>query len=80
MNLSIKNVPEEKIERLKLRAKENHRSLQGELLAIIDQAVGAMPRHEETIAIGELSERGRRLGLRTPDESARWIRELRDTR
>jgi len=39
VNLSIKNVPEELAERLRLRAERNHRSLQGELLAIVSTAI-----------------------------------------
>jgi plasmid stability protein len=38
INISIKNVPEEKVAQLKARAKRNHRSLQGELLALIEAA------------------------------------------
>lgn len=38
-NLSIKDVPEEIAERLRQRAARNHRSLQGELMAIIQDAV-----------------------------------------
>lgn len=34
-NLSIKNVPEDVVAQLRARAKTNHRSLQGELLAMI---------------------------------------------
>jgi len=78
VNISIKNVPAEKLEQLKERAKRNHRSLQGELLALIDSAVGAPP--QGTMTIEELVAQGRRLGLKTPDESTRWIRELRDSR
>ena len=33
-NLSIKNVPEEVVARLRARARRNHRSLQGELLEL----------------------------------------------
>jgi plasmid stability protein len=39
MNLSIKNVPDEVVERLRRRAARRRRSLQGELLAIIEEAV-----------------------------------------
>jgi plasmid stability protein len=39
MNLSIKSVPESLAEALRARAERNHRSLQGELMAIIEQAV-----------------------------------------
>ena len=38
LNLSIKNVPEAVAQRLRARAERNHRSLQGELLAIVEQA------------------------------------------
>jgi hypothetical protein len=38
VNLSIKDVPDELAERLRHRAARNHRSLQGELLAIVEQA------------------------------------------
>lgn len=37
-NLSVKDVPEDIAERLRRRAARNHRSLQGELMAIIEQA------------------------------------------
>lgn len=39
-NLSIKGVPDAIAERLRQRAARNHRSLQGELMAIIEQAAG----------------------------------------
>jgi plasmid stability protein len=38
-NLSIKSVPEELAESLRQRAARNHRSLQGELMAILEEAV-----------------------------------------
>ena len=38
LNLSIKGVPESLAERLRARAERNHRSLQGELMAIIERA------------------------------------------
>jgi antitoxin FitA len=38
VNLSIKEVPEAVAERLRQRAERNHRSLQGELMAIVEQA------------------------------------------
>jgi len=78
VNLSIKNVPAETVERLKQRAKKNHRSLQGELRALIDVATEQTPAGSMTI--DELVAKGRRLGLSTADESTQWIRELRDNR
>lgn len=38
-NLSIKNVPEPVVERLRARARRNHRSLQGELQALVTESV-----------------------------------------
>lgn len=42
-NLSVKDVPEALAERLRQRAARNHRSLQGELMAIIEQAANEVP-------------------------------------
>jgi plasmid stability protein len=38
VNLSVKNVPETLAARLRRRAERNHRSLQGELMAILESA------------------------------------------
>jgi plasmid stability protein len=38
-NISIKDVPDQWAETLRQRAARNHRSLQGELMAILEQAV-----------------------------------------
>ena len=38
VNLSVKNVPETLAARLRRRAERNHRSLQGELMAILEAA------------------------------------------
>jgi antitoxin FitA len=77
INISIKNVPKKKLDKLKLRAKLNHRSLQGELLSIIDQAIEIVP-PRRSITIEELAENGRRIGLSTASESVQMIREDRD--
>lgn len=42
-NLSIKSVPEALAEQLRQRAARSHRSLQGELMAILEAAVAAPP-------------------------------------
>ncbi|CAN7505584.1 Arc family DNA-binding protein [Pseudorhodoferax sp. LjRoot39] len=42
-NLSVKDVPEAWAEALRQRAARNHRSLQGELMAILEGAVGGTP-------------------------------------
>lgn len=39
VNLSVKDVPEDLAQRLRERAERNHRSLQGELMSILSQAV-----------------------------------------
>ena len=39
VTLSIKNVPDELAQRLRERAARNHRSLQGELMAILEDGV-----------------------------------------
>lgn len=39
VNLSIKGVPDELAERLRQRAARHHRSLQGELMALLEAAV-----------------------------------------
>jgi plasmid stability protein len=39
-SLSIKDVPEDVVQRLRERAARNHRSLQGELMALITEAAG----------------------------------------
>ncbi len=75
VNLSVKNVPEDEVERLRARAKNNHRSLQGELRAIIQEAA---QRTQQPITIEELIDLGRRAGLSTPSDSVRMIREDRD--
>lgn len=41
INLSVKNVPESLATKLRARAERNHRSLQGELMAILEEAVSA---------------------------------------
>ena len=73
MDLSVKGVPEEQVMRLRERAKANHRSLQGELRALIDEATGT-PRQ---LTVDELVARVSKLGLSRRDEAARLIREDR---
>ena len=40
VNLSIKNVPDDLAARLRSQAAQHHRSLQGHLLAILEEAAG----------------------------------------
>lgn len=71
VTLSVKNVPTAVAKRLKERAARNHRSRQGELQAILEEAGRSTP-------VGELATFVRRLALSTPSESAKMIREDRD--
>lgn len=43
VNLSIKDVPDDMADRLRARAARNHRSLQGELMLLIEQAAADSP-------------------------------------
>jgi plasmid stability protein len=64
------------VQRLRERAARNHRSLQGELMAIIEEAAKPEPRRYLTPA--EVLAEVRKLGLNTPDEAAAIIRADRD--
>jgi plasmid stability protein len=76
VNLSIKNVPDHVAEQLRRRAAKHHRSLQGELLAILELSVA----EEGLLTPAELLRKIRASGLRTPAESARFIRTDRNAR
>ena len=75
MNLSIKNVPEDVVQRLRERAAASHCSLQGELMHIIEVASLEHPRRDDPRAMLEYA---RSLGFESPGRSADWIREDRD--
>ncbi len=76
VNLSIKNVPEELAERLRLRAAASHRSMQGELMAILEEALT----ERRPLTLQEVRKKVSELGLQTPDEAAQMIRADRDSR
>ena len=75
MNMSIKNVPDDIVERLRERAQRNHRSMQGEMLAILEEAVG-----QRRLSVQEAIQEIKKLDFRTGDQSTAWIREDRDAR
>lgn len=77
MNLSIKNVPEELARQLRERARRHHRSLQGELMVILEEAVWGDRRR---LRPEEVHQRVRELGLRTSAEAVEMVREDRDGR
>ena len=75
VSLSIKDVPEDLARALRVRARNNHRSIQGELLEILETAVRPRP-----FRAADLIRQVRALGIRTPSESTRMIRADRDRR
>jgi plasmid stability protein len=76
VSLSIKNVPDEMVTRLKERAESHHRSLQGELMAILEEAAGS----SRPLTPDEVLAKIRQLRLKTPRGATRMIREDRDGR
>ncbi len=76
INLSIKNAPDDVVQRLRERAERHHRSLQGELMAIIEAAV----REDRPATPSEILAEVRRLGLHTPHEATAIVRADRDAR
>ena len=76
MNLSIKNVPEEVVRKLRSRASRQHRSLQGELLHIVQAAAEQEGGSDVSGVLAEV----RRRGIRSQSTSAEMIREDRDGR
>ena len=75
MNISIKNVPEPLVDQLRRRAKKNHRSLQGEVMALLEEAVAP-----ERVIMKEARRRLTDLGYQTGAESKGMLREDRDGR
>jgi plasmid stability protein len=76
VNLSIKNAPDHVVQRLRQRAEQHHRSLQGELMAIIEAAV----QEDRPATPADILAEVRQLGLRTPSEAAALVRADRDGR
>jgi antitoxin FitA len=75
LSLSIKNVSDDVAEALRQRAARNHRSLQGELLYILETAV--RPQAFQATALWRRIEA---LELRTRADATRFVREDRDSR
>lgn len=69
-SVTIRNIPLSVLARIKTRAAQSHRSMQGELLAILE-AAAVSPTPRRTAA--ELLARLRATGLRTPAESLDMI-------
>ena len=43
VTVTIKNIPEQIYERIKAQARSNHRSINGEILSILEQAISLPP-------------------------------------
>jgi plasmid stability protein len=85
VNLSVKNVPDELAELLRQRAARNRRSLQRELISILETAVGrgaAAPAPTNgsatpPLTIDELGEISRKLFPTGTESSVAYLRRLR---
>jgi plasmid stability protein len=88
VNLSVKNVPDALADRLRARAMRNHRSLQRELLSILESSVAGdrAPQPSPASAAGghlsidEVVARARQLFPRGTASSVAFIRAMRDGR
>ena len=76
VTLSIKSVPDDLAERLRRRAVLRHRSLQEELIAILEAAVTPTGRLNPAEALARV----RAMGIHTAGESAAMIRVDRHAR
>jgi plasmid stability protein len=76
-SLTIRNIPGSVLARLRDRAQRHRRSMQGEIMAILEIATA-----EPQVRMGprEFLQHVQKLGVRTPAESAAMIREDRDGR
>lgn len=63
------------VERLRARSRSHHRSLQGELLAVIEEAL-----EPKRLTVEEAYQQITSLGLQTADDSTEIIRDSRDAR
>jgi plasmid stability protein len=75
VSLSIKGVPDDLARALRRRAGENHRSVQGELMHILESAVRPRAFRAE-----EFVRRVQAVGVRTPGDGTAIIRRNRDLR
>jgi plasmid stability protein len=95
INLSIKNVPDAVADALRARAEQNHRSLQGELMAILERSVSdsaamtvelradvarATAQNTPKLSIDEVAARATKLFPKGTPNSADFIRAMRDGR
>ena len=78
VTVTIKNIPEQVYERIKAQAKINHRSINGEILSILEQAISIPP-----IDVKATLERTRKIReltahyVITDEEMSKWKKEGR---
>jgi plasmid stability protein len=76
-SVTVRNIPRPTLARLRDRAARHRRSMQGEILAILEAAASeGAPRHTARQTL----QRVRALGVNTPAEAAAMIRSDRDGR
>jgi plasmid stability protein len=85
VNLSVKDVPDALADRLRQRAERNRRSLQKELLSILESAAderrssaSLAPAPATSLSIEEVAARARKLFPRGTRSSVDYIRAMRD--
>jgi plasmid stability protein len=76
VNLSIENAPDHVVDRLRQRAKLHRRSLQGELLAIVENAVLDEWQNTRTVGFAEEAQ----AGLEAPREASQLEEVLEQVR
>jgi antitoxin FitA len=76
VDISIKRAPDDLVRLLKERARRNHRSMQREALAILEEVV----RKPERLTPLQLLAEARKLNMNMPDEAAEIVRKMRDER
>ncbi|MEO6223874.1 MAG: Arc family DNA-binding protein, partial [Vicinamibacterales bacterium] len=80
VSLSIKNVPPVLAKALGERARRHHRSIQGELMHILEEALtreGPARVRARAFDVDRLLRQAEALGLRTEADSVQIVRELR---
>lgn len=76
VNLSIKGVPDAVAEALRRQAAAHHRSLQGELMVMLEERTGA----GQPLTANALLAEVRAMKLTTPAEATEVVRKERDRR
>ncbi len=79
VNITIKNIPEEIYERIKTQAKVNHRSINGEVISIIEKALSIPALDVKTTL--ERTKKIRELTAHyviTNEELTKWKKEGRE--